>query len=98
MLAHSCSCKPMNHPLSPFPLHIFRAYDIRGKESVLTANLVHAIAQGLVQQYQQHQQNQISIGYDARLNSPAYAEIVRQAFLAHQFQVTMVGCCSSPIS
>ncbi len=97
MLAHSCSCKPMNHPLSPFPLHIFRAYDIRGKESVLTANLVHAIAQGLVQQYQQHQQNQISIGYDARLNSPAYAEMMRQVFLAHHFQVTMVGCCSSPM-
>ncbi len=45
---------------------------------MLTAKLVHAIAQGLVQQYQQEKQTQISIGYDARLNSPAYAEIMRQ--------------------
>ncbi len=97
MLAHLCSCKPMNNPQTLFPQHIFRAYDIRGKETVLTAKLVHAIAQGLVQQYQQEKQTQISIGYDARLNSPAYAEIMRQVFLAHQFQVTMVGCCSSPM-
>lgn len=97
MLAHLCSCKPMNNPQTLFPQHIFRAYDIRGKETVLTVKLINAIAQGLVQQYQQEKQTQISIGYDARLNSPAYAEIVRHVFLAHQFQVKMVGCCSSPM-
>ncbi len=59
MLAHLCSCKPMNNPQTLFPQHIFRAYDIRGKETVLTAKLVHAIAQGLVQQYQQEKQTQI---------------------------------------
>ena len=56
----------MNNPQTLFPQHIFRAYDIRGKVTVLTVKLIHAIAQGLGQQYQQQQQTQISIGCDAR--------------------------------
>jgi len=37
----------MNHP---FPMHIFRAYDIRGKVSLLGAGIIDAIAHGLAHQ------------------------------------------------
>lgn len=80
-----------------FPLHIFRAYDIRGKLSDLSPELVHAIASGLVVQYQQAGQTQIAIGYDARLNSPQYAEIIKQVFEQNGLVVTMLGCCSTPV-
>ena len=50
-----------------FPIHIFRAYDIRGKVSLLNAELVQAIAHGLAQQYIRAGQTQLVIGYDARL-------------------------------
>ena len=36
----------------PFPAHIFRAYDIRGKVSLLSTGVIDAIAHGLAQQYQ----------------------------------------------
>ena len=61
----------MNHL---FPMHIFRAYDIRGKVSVLGAGIIDAIAHGLAQQYQAAGQTRVAIGYDARLSSPAFAE------------------------
>ncbi len=58
-VAHLCSCKPMNNP-QPFFLSIFFALTtFVAKELVLTAKLVHAIAQGLVQQYQQERQTRI---------------------------------------
>ncbi len=34
-----------------FPAHIFRAYDIRGKLDVMSAELIRAIAQALATQY-----------------------------------------------
>ena len=86
----------MNTQQPLFPLHIFRAYDIRGKVSVLTPQLVHAIALGLVEQFQQQQQTHLVIGYDARLTSPSYAYIVQQVFEQHGFQVSQLGCCSTP--
>lgn len=80
-----------------FPFYIFRAYDIRGKISVLTPELVQAIAQGLVQQYQQAGQTELVIGYDARLSSPFYAQLIAQVCRNHGLAVTELGCCSSPL-
>lgn len=79
-----------------FPHHIFRAYDIRGKVELLKPELVHCIAQALVKQYQQYNQRQIVIGYDARLSSPVFAKIIENVFLQHDFEVISIGCCSSP--
>ncbi len=79
-----------------FPHHIFRAYDIRGKVELLTPELVYCIAQALVKQYQQQQQDQIVIGYDARLTSPIFAKIIENVFLQHHFKVISIGCCASP--
>ena len=68
----------MNFKNKKFPAQIFRAYDIRGKVSLLTPEIVKAIAYGLVAQYHKVGQTQLAIGYDARLTSPEYAEIIRK--------------------
>ena len=66
----------MNIQQPIFPWQVFRAYDIRGKITFLTPELVEAVAYGLVCQYQQAAQTTVVIGYDARLSSPAYAQII----------------------
>ena len=80
-----------------FPKNIFRAYDIRGKLTHLTTDVVRSIAYGLAQQYKQAGQTQLVIGYDARLTSPAYAHLIEDILTAQGLQVTNIGCCSSPM-
>ncbi|MBC9230638.1 phosphomannomutase/phosphoglucomutase [bacterium SPL81] len=80
-----------------FPLNIFRAYDIRGQLSNLTPDVIHSIAYALVAQYKDAEQNRIIIGYDARLTSPYYAAIIQHIFEQQGFEVTNIGCCSSPM-
>lgn len=87
----------MNSHNKNFPAQIFRAYDIRGKISFLTPELVKAIAYGLVSQYQKAAQTQLAIGYDARLTSPQYAEIIKQVCDEKGIQATLIGCCSTPL-
>mgnify|MGYP002549281895 FL=1 len=84
----------MNHP---FPMHIFRAYDIRGKVSLLGAGIIDAIAHGLAQQYQAAGQTRVAIGYDARISSPAFADTIARIFEDYSLEATIVGCCSSPM-
>lgn len=80
-----------------FPIQIFRAYDIRGKVSLLNAEMVQAVAHGLAEQYIRAGQSQLVIGYDARLTSPGYAQIIQEICQQHQLQTVMIGCCSSPM-
>ena len=80
-----------------FPMHIFRAYDIRGKVSLLNAEMVRAIAHGLAQQYIRAGQQRLVIGYDARLSSPGYAGIIQEVCEQHQLSAAIIGCCSSPM-
>ncbi|MBK0064978.1 MULTISPECIES: phosphomannomutase/phosphoglucomutase [unclassified Acinetobacter] len=80
-----------------FPLHIFRAYDIRGKLTVFTPQVVTAIAYALAQQYQTVGQTKVVIGYDARLSSPQYAAILATIFEKQGLDVIDLGCCSSPM-
>lgn len=80
-----------------FPSNIFRAYDIRGKLSSLTPEVIQSIALALVEQYRQAGETQLVIGYDARLSSPIYAQIVQKVMEQHDIQVTNIGCCSSPM-
>lgn len=82
------------HPL--FPRQVFRAYDIRGKISLLNAQTIHAIGQGLAEQFQACGQNQVVIGYDARLSSPSYAKILADQLRRSGIQVIELGCCSTP--
>ncbi|ENX55481.1 MULTISPECIES: phosphomannomutase/phosphoglucomutase [Acinetobacter] len=80
-----------------FPLNIFRAYDIRGKLSNLTPNIISLIAYALASQYKNAEQTHVVIGYDARLTSPTYANIIQNIFEKQGLQVTNIGCCSSPM-
>ncbi|ENW93089.1 phosphomannomutase/phosphoglucomutase [Acinetobacter dispersus] len=80
-----------------FPLNIFRAYDIRGKLSNLTPNIICSIAYALASQYKNAEQTHVVIGYDARLTSPTYANILQHIFEQQGLQVTNIGCCSSPM-
>lgn len=80
-----------------FPLSIFRAYDIRGKLNHLTPHVIHSIGYALAQQYKNAGQYQVVIGYDARLTSPTYANIIQQIFQTQGLTVTNIGCCSSPM-
>ena len=86
----------MNTKHDLFPNQIFRAYDIRGKVSLLSARVVSAIGHGLAQQLKTQNQNQVVIGYDARLTSPAYAKILTQVLQEYDIQVISIGCCSTP--
>ena len=86
----------MNIHVSAFPAQIFRAYDIRGKVSVLSPQLVYAIAHALVQQYKAAGQHELVIGYDARLTSPSYAKLIQNICLQHGLQAELMGCCASP--
>ena len=87
----------MNFKNKKFPAQIFRAYDIRGKVSLLTPEIVKAIAYGLVAQYHKVGQTRLAIGYDARLTSPEYAEIIRQVCEEKGLNATIIGCCSTPL-
>lgn len=80
-----------------FPKQIFRAYDIRGNLNVFTPSVVQAVAFGLAQQYQQAGQTIVALAYDARLSSPSYAFILKQALEKCGLNVIDVGCCSSPM-
>ncbi len=80
-----------------FPMHIFRAYDIRGKVSVLNPSVITSIAHALAQQYLAAGQTRVAIGYDARLSSPDYAHTIHDVFHSYALDATIIGCCSSPM-
>lgn len=80
-----------------FPAQLFRAYDIRGKVSLLSPELIVAIGHALAQQYLAAKQQQVVIGYDARLTSPSYAKLIQKVLMQHGLQAELIGCCSSPM-
>jgi phosphomannomutase / phosphoglucomutase len=82
---------------SLFPYQVFRAYDIRGKTQLLSPMLVEAIAYGLAKQFKQEHQFEIVLAYDARLSSPAYAQMIAGICELEGLKVTQLGCCSSPM-
>lgn len=82
--------------MNDFPFKIFRAYDIRGKIEVLKPELIQAIASALADQFIANGQKQITLGYDARLTSPAFAQIILHVLQEKNIQVIEIGCCSTP--
>ena len=82
---------------SSFPFQVFRAYDIRGKVTLLTPELVQAVALGLAVQIKNTGSTRVVIGYDARLSSPAYADLIMQVLQQQGLSPTLMGCCSSPM-
>ncbi len=80
-----------------FPFNLFRAYDIRGHVNQLTPNVVQSIAYALIHQLKAQGQQQLVIGYDARLNSPQYAAIIADIAVKAGLTLTELGCCSTPL-
>lgn len=79
-----------------FPFQIFRAYDIRGKVEMMQPELIQGIANALASQFIEKGQTEVSLGYDARLSSPIFAQLIKQVFENNNIQVTEIGCCSTP--
>ena len=79
-----------------FPFQIFRAYDIRGKVEMMQPELIQGIANALASQFIGKGQTEVSLGYDARLSSPIFAQLIKQVFENNNIQVTEIGCCSTP--
>lgn len=86
-------------PLTPqkFPIHLFRAYDIRGALSNLTPNVMESIAYAFANQLNLNHIDHIVLGHDARLAGTDYAQIMLHVLHAHQIDVTFLGCCSTPV-
>ncbi|MDV8155969.1 phosphomannomutase/phosphoglucomutase [Acinetobacter bereziniae] len=82
--------------MNDFPFQIFRAYDIRGKVEMMKPELIQGIADALANQLIEKGQSQVALGYDARLSSPVFAQIIKQVFQHKDIDVTEIGCCSTP--
>ena len=80
-----------------FPYHLFRAYDVRGITSILDEVLVERVARGLGATFRDRLQRQVVLGYDARLTSPRYADIVRQALVKSGLTVIEIGQVPTPV-
>ncbi|MEC8886151.1 MAG: phosphomannomutase/phosphoglucomutase [Pseudomonadota bacterium] len=79
------------------PRQIFRAYDIRGKVAQLSDGLVAQIGKALATQFLRANQQQVVLGYDARLTSSEFAEIITAQLTASGLDVVQIGCVSSPL-
>lgn len=89
---------PPNGTAAPrFPYQLFRAYDIRGTTDLLNDTLVEQIARGLGATFRDQLQRQVVLGYDARLTSPRYADIVRQALVKSGLTVIEIGQVPTPV-
>ncbi len=84
-----------------FSSHIFREYDIRG---VYNSDFDLAFAKKLGRAFATYLQSQskeplkLSVGFDARLSSPAIAESVIQGFLMSGAKVYNLGLITTPMS
>jgi len=79
------------------PKHIFRAYDIRGIVSDLTAEWMKPIARALGSELRARGQIEVVVGFDARTTSEQYAEIMRNGLVESGMQVIDIGMVPTPV-
>ncbi|MDE2421315.1 MAG: hypothetical protein KGO49_09080 [Gammaproteobacteria bacterium] len=79
------------------PKHIFRAYDIRGKVTDLTAEWMKPIARALGSEFRARGQIEVVVGFDARTTSEQYAEIMRNGLVESGLQVIDIGMVPTPV-
>jgi phosphomannomutase/phosphoglucomutase len=79
------------------PKHIFRAYDIRGKVSDLTAERMAPIARAIGSELRARGQIEVVVGYDARTTSEQYAKIMCEGLVACGMQVIDIGMVPTPV-
>ncbi|GAC1368788.1 MAG: hypothetical protein NVSMB40_00110 [Aquirhabdus sp.] len=79
------------------PKKIFRAYDIRGKVSDLTAAWMAPIARALGSELRARGQIEVVVGYDARTTSEQYAKIMRDGLMDCGLHVIDIGMVPTPL-
>jgi phosphomannomutase len=79
------------------PKHIFRAYDIRGQVSHLSAKWMAPIARALGSELRARGQIEVVVGFDARTTSEEYAEIMRNGLVESGLFVIDIGAVPTPV-
>jgi phosphomannomutase / phosphoglucomutase len=78
--------------------NIFREYDIRGiVGSQLTDDTVSLLASGIGTFYKRHGARRIAIGYDARVSSPRFADMLARGMRATGCDVVLIGMVTTPV-
>ena len=81
----------MNH-------NIFREYDIRGiVGDQLTDETVALLGRAIGTFFVKNGATRIAIGYDARVSSPKYCELLTAGFTACGIDVTLIGMVPTPV-
>jgi phosphomannomutase/phosphomannomutase/phosphoglucomutase len=84
-----------------FSDHIFREYDIRGVyQTDFDISFAKTLGQAYASYLKESQAGELrlSVGFDARLSSPAIAEAVTEGFLAAGAKVYRLGLITTPMS
>ncbi|PYS88735.1 MAG: phosphomannomutase [Acidobacteria bacterium] len=83
--------------MTPDP-HIFREYDIRGiVGDQLTDEVVEMLAYALGIFYYRNDARRVAIGYDARMSSPRFCEILTRGLNASGIDVISIGMAPTPV-
>ena len=78
--------------------NIFREYDIRGIVGLqLTTDTVGTLGHALGTFFHQNRARRIAIGYDARVSSPLFCELLTAGFNASGCDVVLVGMVPTPV-
>ena len=91
------SCFSRNNYLNMNP-NIFREYDIRGiVGDHLTDETVATLGRAIGTFFRQNNAKRIAIGYDARVSSPGFCELLTDGFTASGLDVVLVGMVPTPV-
>jgi phosphomannomutase/phosphoglucomutase len=78
--------------------HIFRQNDIRGVVGTdLTDSVVRELGRGFAAYFLKHQVDTISLGYDSRLSSLPFRDLLVAGMLESGINVYDIGLCPSPL-
>ena len=78
--------------------NIFREYDIRGiVGDHLTDEAVATLGRAIGTFFRQNNAKRIAIGYDARVSSPRFCELLTAGFVASGLDVVLVGMVPTPV-
>jgi len=78
--------------------HVFRQNDIRGiAYQDLTEKFVAELGQALAVFFQRHQTNTVALGYDCRLSSPHFRDLLAKSLVDSGVNVIDIGMCPTPL-
>lgn len=78
--------------------NIFREYDIRGIVGPqLNDEVVELLGKSIGTFFVQNGAKRIAIGYDARVSSPGFCELLTEGFVACGIDVTLIGMVPTPV-